>query len=314
MPPQSPRLAIGRRESKPMRDMTGSQESWEKCLRWSCWKPRRQRSHYLRLYWSTNRHPTQHAQRSRSPTMRMYPRDFPPSRRKIPKRRAERQVYEALAGSDRQGFVYYEWRKGYGHIELDFAVWVEELGRFALQVKGGHYLLIDGEWHLKTRNGVQPIAASPLDEAWLAALDLHDDIEELAETAYNPFVIPVVSFTDMDPDEAIVKLARRKGVHLVWRTDDFMADLIATVRRRGVPASLTMERISREVYAVTDGLIRLDVPVGDETSQKAARPIALYLSVGGRNVLQVRTREMHLRFRTVIGIGTPQKGSDGRRR
>ena len=297
-----------------MRDMTGSQESWEKCLRWSCRKPRRQRSHYLRLYWSTNRPPTQHAQRSRSPTMRMYPRDFPPSRRKIPKRRAERQVYEALAGSDRRGFCYYEWRKGYGHIELDFAVWVEELGRFALQVKGGHYLLSDGEWRLKTRYGVQPIPTSPLDEAWLAALDLHDDIEELAETAYNPYVIPVVSFTDMEPDPAIKKLASRKGVHLIWRTDDLMADLIATVRRRGVPASLNMERISREVYAVTDGLIRLDVPVGDETSQKAARPIALYLSVGGRNVLQVRTREMHLRFRTVIGPGASQKGSDGRRR
>ena len=193
-----------------MRDMTGSQESWEKCLRWSCWKPRRQRSHYLRLYWSTNRPPTQHAQRSRSPTMRMYPRDFPPSRRKIPKRRAERQVYEALAGSDRRGFCYYEWRKGYGHIELDFAVWVEELGRFALQVKGGHYLLSDGEWRLKTRYGVQPIPASPLDGAWLAMLDLHDDIEELAETAYNPFVISVLLFPDMEPDPAIMKLACRK--------------------------------------------------------------------------------------------------------
>ena len=240
--------------------------------------------------------------------MRMYPRDFPPSRRKIPKRRAERQVYEALAGSDRQGFVYYEWRKGYGHIELDFAVWVEELGRFALQVKGGHYLLIDGEWHLKTKYGVQPIPTSPLDEAWLSALDLHDDIEELAETAYNPFVIPVVSFTDMDPDEAIVKLARRKGVHLVWRTDDLMADLIAIVRRRRVPDSLTMERISREVYAVTDDLIHMAEAVREESCETAARPIALYLSVGGRNVLQVRTREMHLRFRTIIGIGTSSKG------
>ena len=77
--------------------------------------------------------------------MRMYPREFPPNRRKIPKRRAEREVYEALTGSDHQGFVYYEWRKGYGHIELDFAVWIEGLGRFALQVKGGCYLLIDSE-------------------------------------------------------------------------------------------------------------------------------------------------------------------------
>ena len=65
--------------------------------------------------------------------MRMYPKEFPAGRRKDPKRRAERQVYEALAGSDLQGFVYYEWRKGYERIELDFAIWVKGLGRFALQ-------------------------------------------------------------------------------------------------------------------------------------------------------------------------------------
>ena len=113
------------------------------------------------------------------------------------------------------------------------------------------------------------------------ALDLHDDIEELAETAYNPFVIPVVSFTDMDPDPAIKKLASRKGVHLVWRTDDLMADLIAIVRRRGVPASLTMERISREVYAVTDDLIQLAEAVREESCETAARPTRT-VPVGGR--------------------------------
>ena len=114
--------------------------------------------------------------------MRMYPREFPSGRRRKPKRQAERRVYEALAGSDRRGFCYYEWRKGYEHIELDFAVWIEGLGRFALQVKGGRYLLIDGEWYLKTRDGVQPVESCPLDEAWLGALDLHDDIKELAKT------------------------------------------------------------------------------------------------------------------------------------
>ena len=244
--------------------------------------------------------------------MRMYPREFPSGRRRQPKRQAERRVYEALAGNDRQGFVYYEWRKGYGHIELDFAVWIEGLGRFALQVKGGHYLLIDGDWYLRTREGVKPIETSPLDEAWLAAPDLHDDIEELAETAYNPFVIPVLVFPDMEPDEAIRKLARRKGVHLVWRTDDLMADLMAIVRRRGVPASLTMERIGREVYAVTDGLIQLAEAgraetVREEPRAKAVRPIAWSLSVGGRNVLRVRAGEMRLRFGTCIGLGASRK-------
>ena len=246
--------------------------------------------------------------------MKMFPREFPSGRRKKPQRQAERRVYEALAGSDRQGFVYYEWRKGYRHIELDFAVWVKDLGRIALQVKGGRYLLIDGEWRLKTRNGVQPIAASPLDEAWLAALDLHDDIEELAATGYNPFVIPVLVFPDMEPDEAIRNLAKRKGVHLIWRTDDLMADLIAIARRRGGSASLTMERIGREVYAVTDGLIQLAEAGREGTRAKAVRPTALSLSVGGRKVLRVRAGEMHLRFGTFIGPGASRKGSDRGRR
>ena len=48
--------------------------------------------------------------------MKMYPKAFPSGRRKRPRRRAEQRVYETLAGSDRQGFVYYEWRRGYRHI------------------------------------------------------------------------------------------------------------------------------------------------------------------------------------------------------
>ena len=246
--------------------------------------------------------------------MRMYPREFPSGRRKKPKRQAERRVYEALASSDRQGFVYYEWRKGYEHLELDFAVWVEGLGRFALQVKGGHYLLIDGDWHLKTREGIRPVKSCPLDEAKLAAFDLHDDMAERAATSYNPYVIPVLVFPDMEADPAIEQLARRAGVYLVWRTDNLMADLEQIVRRRGVSASLSMERIGREVYAVTDGLIQLAEAGREGTRAKAVRPIALSLSVGGRTVFRFTAQEMHLRFGTVIGPGASQKGSGGRRR
>lgn len=54
--------------------------------------------------------------------MKMYPREFPPRRRKKPKRRAERRVYETLATSNRQGFVYYEWRRSYERSKLDFAI------------------------------------------------------------------------------------------------------------------------------------------------------------------------------------------------
>ncbi|GEM_PF-4100295 len=190
--------------------------------------------------------------------MRMYPREFPSGRRKKPKRQAERRVYQALADSRRWGFVYYEWRRGYEHIELDFAVWTEGLGRFALQVKGGRYLLIHGDWYLKTRYGVQPVKSCPLDETKLAALDLHDDVKEMAETRYSPYVIPVLIFPDMEPDPTIESLARRTGVYVIWGVGNLLADLAEIVRSRRVSEALGMDRIAREVHAVTDGLIRLE--------------------------------------------------------
>ena len=190
--------------------------------------------------------------------MRMYPREFPSGRRRNPKRQAERRIFEALAGINHQGFCYYEWRKGYERIELDYAVWIEALGRFALQVKGGRYLLIDGEWYLKTRAGLQPVKSCPLDETKLAALDLHDDIKECAHTVYKPFTVPVLVFPDMEPDRAIEQLARRTGVYVVWGVGNLLADLEEIVRSRSVSDGLPMGRIAREVQAVTDGLIRLE--------------------------------------------------------
>ncbi len=235
--------------------------------------------------------------------MRMYPREFPSGRRKKPKRQAERRVYEALAGGDCQGFVYYEWRQGYGHIELDFAVWVKNLGRFALQVKGGRYLLIHGDWYLKTRYGVKLIESCPLDEAKLAALDLHDDIEDRACTPYNPYVIPVLVFPDMEADADIENLAKRKGVYVVWGVENLLADLEQILRSRRVSERLTMKGIAAEVLAVTDGQIRLDAAAAEETGKRPARPLVLSLWVGDRKILQVRAEETRLRLGTGFDTG-----------
>ena len=235
--------------------------------------------------------------------MRMYPREFPCGRRKKPKRRAERRVYEALADSRRWGFVYYEWRRGYEAIELDFAVWVKGLARFALQVKGGRYVLIHGDWYLKTRDGVKLIESCPLDEAKLAALDLHDDIEDRACTPYNPYVIPVLVFPDMGADADVENLAKRKGVYVIWGTDNLLRDLEQIVRSRRVSDRLTMKGIATEVLAVTDGQIRLATAAEEETVGRPARPLVLSLSVGGRKILQVSTKEMRLRLGTGFDTG-----------
>ena len=65
----------------------------------------------------------------------MNPKVFPTRRRD---QNEERKASLRSPGEQQPpGFCYYEWRKGYERIELDYAVWVEGLGRFALQVKGG---------------------------------------------------------------------------------------------------------------------------------------------------------------------------------
>ncbi len=244
--------------------------------------------------------------------MRMYPQRFPPIRAEMLERGAERRIYEGLARSGRDGFVYYEWRRGYGRIEVDFAVWLESLGRFALQVKGGHYLLIDGEWHLRTRRELKAVDGSPLDEAWLGALDLHDDIAELAETDYNPFVTAVLAFPDMEPDESMVRLAKRKAVHLLWGDANPVEQLEQICRQWGMASALDAERISHEVFAVSDGLIRLNWAHSEHDSpamQTPSAPVrlpdqpALSLSSAGLEILRVSGRVNCFQMRRVIERG-----------
>ena len=229
--------------------------------------------------------------------MRMQPKEYPPHRRGDPKRRAESSVFEALAAIECQGFGYYEWRKGAQRIELDFAVWIPDLGRFALQVKGGRYRLNDGDWFLATFEGLRPVRACPLDEAKLSALDLHDDIAERAATPYNPYVVPTLCFPDMDePAPDIENLAKRKGVYVIWGAENLLSDLEEIVLSRSASERLTAERIAAEVLAVTDGQIRLDAATERETGSRPAPPLVLSIQVGGRSVLQVVAQAMRLQI------------------
>ena len=92
------------------------------------------------------------------------PKEFPLERRADPKRQAEASVFDALAGSAASGHALYEWgTPGRSH-RTDFALWLENTGRFAVEVKGGQYTLDSVQWFLHTPDGgleakVQPATA-----------------------------------------------------------------------------------------------------------------------------------------------------------
>ena len=69
--------------------------------------------------------------------IRMMPEQFPEQRRQDPKRRAEAEVFDALQQMEITGHGLYELRYRRNGRQVDYALWLHNLARFAVQVKGG---------------------------------------------------------------------------------------------------------------------------------------------------------------------------------
>ena len=132
--------------------------------------------------------------------MQTHPEIFPPERRNDPRRRAEARVFDELRNSHLPGFVYYEWQRDRRSPQLDFPVWLPGVGRYGLQVKGGQYRLLNGNWYLMASDGSTK-KDCPVRKTWDATMSLHDDIVKIL--GRGTFFIAVLVFPDMEPDQAI---------------------------------------------------------------------------------------------------------------
>ena len=182
--------------------------------------------------------------------MIMQPPVFPLERRNDPKRGAEAKIFDTLEECQRAGYVIYEWGAPGRHHRTDFACWLEGIGRFAVEVKGGTYTLDGDQWYLHTSDGRQA-KSSPLRQADDAAIDLRNEIHR--NTGYKVFIIPVVVFTDMAPDPVIEEYAQRTNVKVIWGAEHLLTDLETAARRVGIDHPPTAKHIRNEVQAVTGG-------------------------------------------------------------
>ena len=227
--------------------------------------------------------------------MQMYPRLFPNHRLNDPVRQAERRIFEALETCGVPGFACYEWQRNKQGLQLDFALWITGVGRFGLQVKGGHYSFFEGEWYRRRgRKGPYVrVSVCPLAVTSDATMSLLNEVSEaLAEPSY---FVPVLLFPDMDPDPAIVARARRSNVHLVWRSDRLLPRLIEIARETHVRHPPAAADIRSEVAVITDGQVRCSEPlVTASPSGSGPWPVAS-LSVPGVLISSVRKVQVHVR-------------------
>ena len=185
--------------------------------------------------------------------MKIYP-PFPTCREATPTRRAEKLIYEALEASELDGLALYEVKPLSSAPQLDFAVWLLDVGTFGIQTKGGRYIIIDGEWYLVTDRG-RIRKESPIPEAWDTAMAIHDVVQ--VHLRHKIFVIPVLVLTDMEPDAEIEALAAARNVAVHWGSPDNLAEhLVELAAERKVYVRPTSAGIAAEAELVLPGSTR----------------------------------------------------------
>ena len=164
-------------------------------------------------------------------------------------RRAEQTIYRILEECAAPGRALYEARILPHGRQTDFPVWVEQVARYAVEVKGGRYIVNPetGECFLLT-GGWRYRKDSPVAQAWDTAKSLPEAIKERLHRGV--YIIAVIAFTDMEPDQVIMDVAARNHVDVLFGTDRWMERLVELAGPHQILLPPTADQIDQEVALV----------------------------------------------------------------
>ena len=204
--------------------------------------------------------------------------DFPPHRRRDPLRLAELQVYTEIMNSDRQGRALYELTSPNAP-QLDFAVAVQDVAIFGIQVKGGRHTFRGGEFQLITADGPVHIPC-PIKVTWDAAMQIRDPVS--SRLGRKAFVIPVLVFPDMEPDPDIERRAAHEPVKVLFGVHNLVERLVDLVTDQEIfspPTAWQLDEIAETLMPfLVDGDQSADEPEGQEGDVSG-------IDVGGRPIV-----------------------------
>ena len=199
---------------------------------------------------------------------------FPPSRLTDPQRRAERDIYRTLAETTRPGWALYEVKVTRDAKQVDLVVWVEAVAVFAVQLKGGIYVIRDGELCLVTDQGLIP-KPGLLAKVWDSAMEISRFIER--KLGRGMYIIPVLALPDMEQDEAIQDMAARRSVEVLFGKIDWVERLVDLAGSHPIRHRPTEETIEQEVLAIMPELAPAPVPTPQVVIQNVEH---LHIHVG----------------------------------
>ena len=202
--------------------------------------------------------------------MRIQP-EFPEYRQEDPLRGAELRVYQEIVNAQQPGQALYEVKASRHSPEVDFAIWVEDVACFAIEVKGGNFWVENGTLF---RQGPEQVP-NPLRKAMDGALSISNSIKD--RLPGGAFVISVLLFPDMEVEDDIRRWAQDSRTNVMFGGTDLVRRLtelddVATVRNRP-PAY----RIDQEVAVL--------MPEAQPEANQAARPTDLPTALHTQHVV-----------------------------
>ena len=186
---------------------------------------------------------------------------FPPSRLKDPQRRAERDIYTAIEASPIPGRALYEVKVTRHAAQVDLVLWAEAITTFSVELKGGLYVIRDGELCLVTDQGVFPMPGL-LAKVWDASRAIPAFIQ--GKLHRGMYIIPVAGFPDTEPDEAIRDMAARRQVEVLFGKEDWVNRLVDLARCHPIRHRPTEETIEQEVLTIMPELAPATTPVSPQ--------------------------------------------------
>ena len=153
--------------------------------------------------------------------MRIQP-EFPEYHHNDPKRQAELRVYQEIEATQIPGQALYEVKASRNSPEVDFAVWVEDVACFAIEVKGGTYWVENGTLFRQSPNGPEQVP-NPLSRAMDGAMSMRNAIKSSLQG--GSFVISVLLFPDMEEHDEVQRWAQDSPTNVVFGVDNLVPRL-----------------------------------------------------------------------------------------
>ena len=213
--------------------------------------------------------------------MLIYP-EFPPNRKQDPKRHAEWRVYQAFEDSNRDGHALYELKVGRHAPEVDFFALIQDKAVVCMQVKGGQYRVIDGEWYLETDYGAE-LTPCPMKLTWDSAMAVRDFLKE--RLGRKVFMVSVLLLPDMEPDPDIETIAENDKTAVMFGYHDIVERVVDLAEERDVYGTPSPQMADRIIDALVPQLkvglpdSRFDIPSegkDPDLSAMSGRPVEVH--------------------------------------